>query len=156
MCAANDSTVDSAAIVVANGWPADPWERAVTIMCGTSGNVTFTHFSDSFGTIYGNPTSDPCKSQVLSGPSVAAQLHSHPFFNTVSEYLAGNACLGDSTPPHPTPAELTATNVNNSNNFSAEDIASTGSKNGYLRVYDGRVLKISNLIPAFAPEQVYP
>jgi hypothetical protein len=156
LCAANDSTVDSAAIVVGTGWPAEPWERAVTMMCGTSGNVTYTHFADSFGTIYGFPTNDPCASEVIRGPGVAAELHSHPFFSTLSEYLAGLACHEHSSPPYPTPAELTALNILNSNNFSEEDILGAAGRNSYLRVYDERILKISNLIPAYSPEQVYP
>src|SRR6185503_14553301 len=120
VCVHAQLTLDSAALAVALTWSIEPWERAVTMRCDATGIVTYTHFSDSFGTYYGNATNDPCKSEVVYGfNDRGGDLHSHPRFTTTAQFNAGLGCLGNTNPQ--SDAALQALNVLNED-YSGGDI----------------------------------
>jgi hypothetical protein len=128
----------------------------VTLRCGATGVVTYTHFSDSFGEQYGNATNDPCKSEVLATFNErGGDLHSHPWFNTTEEFNRGNGCYGDTTPK--TFEFLMNLNLENEN-FSALDVVTGYDSAGahYLLTPTGRVLRADAFYSHSQPLQVYP
>lgn len=153
VCVPNQSVLDSAAIAVAVGWPTEPWERGVSIHCRGSAPLTYDYFTDSFGTIYGYPTHDPCGSTTVTYTEMAGHLHSHPYFNTNAEYNAENGCHGE--PRTMTPQELSDYNASNEG-FSEVDAAVSAGKASYLKTPTQRVLRTDAATPAYSPVQVYP
>src|SRR5690606_25621954 len=93
VCVHDQSVIDSAALAVAQAWPIGPTERGVTMVCSSTGIVTYLEFNDSFGDYYlGFTTNDPCKSGVVTnftGLGRAGDLHSHPKFDNTAQYNRG-------------------------------------------------------------------
>ena len=70
--------------------------------------------------------------------------HSHPFFNTATEYHAGNGCHGDTT-SNPSPSQLASLN-SDKNNFQGGDFDFAAAKGPlYLIAPTGLQMKRLNI-----------
>lgn len=117
------ATTNQAAIGLSLSWPArEPYERAATMFCVGPDVVTFGYYNDSFGLHYSDltPTNDPCATKTVPTDANSAGVHSHPYFQTATEYRRGLGCHGSQASP--SPAELAALNQQN-RDFSSGDIA---------------------------------
>ncbi len=115
-----------------------PWEVGFAIRCDVpyATYVTLTDYVDSWQT-----TNDPCGLAYM-GPVALAYAHTHPWFDTASEYRAGNGCLGDQSSP--TPQQLNVLNTTTQTRFSDNDrnFVSVNNKPLYLRIPSGTQYKV--------------
>jgi hypothetical protein len=138
--------------------PQEPFERGVSLAC-QNGNVTPQNFRDSFGYYYSGftPSNDPCGTSLnpnVSG-TLLGGLHSHPYFRTPQEYMAGVTCGNVPNQQTPTISELNQLNQTNQA-FGPDDgvwPASTGTPL-FMRVPVGNVVKKKS--PGGNVTQVYP
>lgn len=134
-------STDAAAIAARSYWPQEePWERGVLMFCGGDDSVTFDHFGDSFGTFYEGAgyTNDPCKVSFPSVvPGVKGITHSHPWFDSLTEYRQGVNCHEDDESY--TSTELYQYNTLQNIEFSEDDkaLSTFWSVPTYLRTPDG-------------------
>jgi hypothetical protein len=112
----------------------EPFERAFAIDCIGQTTMSYVRFTDSFAQIYPplgtGPTMDPCRTNILVGPSTVGAAHTHPYFTTAAQYLAEGGCHGDTVTP--TISELNQLNQANVN-FGSGDIS--GFRNGTIPLY---------------------
>ncbi len=74
----------------------EPFERSARMRC-VNNQVFLDAHSDSFGDIFPNgpgTSNDPCSVGTPLAFSIAG-VHSHPYFDTVAQYNAGDGCLGE-------------------------------------------------------------
>ena len=123
-----------------------PYENAFSMFCNATQStpVYSSHFRTSWET--GN---DPCQTTIYVPAGMVngtyfygAGAHTHPWFNTSAEYLAGDGCRNATAPV--TQSQLNTLNTSTNANFGAGDrtFVSTTRKPLYMRIPAGTQYKV--------------